>query len=189
MAGSTSWISQRMETVELEGITCQLVRRSSRRVRIAFHSGRLRMVLPRHLDPLPIIDKHKRWIMEKHEWFQKQRLLAEALELVHRSNWDFLVLVKELSAGYATLLGVKPLGIGFRRMKSKWGSCSSRGKISLNTWLQVLPESLVAFIVFHELAHLRVRNHGPEFKALIRSQFPQHRDLDKQLKLYSLKIL
>jgi predicted metal-dependent hydrolase len=178
-----------METVDLEGITCQLVRRSSRRVRIAFHSGRLRMVLPRHLDPLPIIDKHKKWILEKHEWFQRQRLLAEQLELVHRSNEDFLGLVKGLSGSFAEKLGVKPLGIGFRRMKSKWGSCSSRGKISLNTWLQVLPEDLVAFIVFHELAHLRVRDHGPGFKELVRSEFPQRRELDRQLKLYSLKIL
>ncbi len=178
-----------METVDLEGITCQLVRRSRRRVRIAFHSGRLRMVLPRHLDPLPIIDRHRQWILEKHEWFQRQRLLAEQLELENRSNEDFIALVKELSGRYAGMLGVKPLGIGFRRMKSKWGSCSSRGKICLNTWLQSLPVELVAFIVYHELAHLRVRNHGPEFKALIRSEFPQHRDLNRQLKLYSLKIL
>jgi predicted metal-dependent hydrolase len=178
-----------METVDLEGIPCQLVRRSSRRVRIAFHSGRLRMVLPRHLDPLPIIDKHKKWILEKHEWFQRQRLLAEQLELVQRSNEDFLSLVRDLSGKYGEALAVRPLGIGFRRMKSKWGSCSSRGKISLNTWLQVLPDELVAFIVFHELAHLKVRSHGPGFKALIRSEFPQHRDLDKQLRLYGLKIL
>ena len=93
------------------------------------------------------------------------------------------------AGSYAGVLGVKPAGIGFRRMKSKWGSCSAKGKVNLNTWLQALPDELVAFIVFHELAHLKVRNHGPEFKALIRSEFPDYRDLDKQLKLYSLKIL
>ena len=147
------------------------------------------MVLPRHLDPLPIIDRHKQWILEKHEWFQRQRLLAEQLELVHRSNEEFLGLVRELSGRYAGVLAVRPAGIGFRRMKSKWGSCSAKGKINLNTWLQVLPDELVAFVVFHELAHLKVRNHGPEFKALIRAEFPHYRDLDKQLRLYSLKIL
>jgi hypothetical protein len=74
-------------------------------------------------------------------------------------------------------------------MKSKWGSCSSIGKISLNTWLQALPDDLVAYVVFHELAHLKVRNHGPAFKALIRAEFPDYRSLDKKLKLYGLKIL
>jgi predicted metal-dependent hydrolase len=178
-----------METVDLEGIPCQLVRRSRRRVRIAFHSGRLRMVLPRHLDPLPIIDRYREWILEKHAWFQRQQLLAERQPLVQRSNEAFLGLVRGLSGKYSAILAVKPLGIGFRRMKSKWGSCSSKGKISLNTWLQVLPEELVAYIVCHELAHLKVRNHGPEFKALVRRHFPHFRDLDRQLKLYSLKIL
>jgi hypothetical protein len=149
----------------------------------------LRVVLPRHLEPLPIIEKHRQWILTKHEWFQRQRLLAEELPLVHRSNDDFLDLVRATSAKYGETLAVKPLGIGFRRMKSKWGSCSSRGKINLNTWLQVLPDELVSFIVFHELAHLRVHNHGPTFKELIRREFPRHRDLEKQLKLYGLKIL
>jgi predicted metal-dependent hydrolase len=178
-----------METVELEGITCQVLRRGGRRVRIAFHGGNLRIVLPRYLDPLPIIDRHREWILAKHEWVQRQLRLAEQLELTHRSNEEFLDLVRALSGRYALALGVKPSGIGFRRMKSKWGSCSTRGKVNLNTWLQVLPEELVAYIVCHELAHLRVRNHGPEFKALIRSEFPHFRDLDRQLKLYSLKIL
>ncbi len=178
-----------METIDLEGITCQVVRRNGRRVRLAFRQGRLRVVLPRHLDPLPIIDRHREWILEKHEWFRKQHLLAEQQELVRRSNEEFLGLVRELSGKYAGVLAVKPSGIGFRRMKSKWGSCSAKGKINLNTWLQALPDELVAFIVHHELAHLKVRNHGPEFKALIRSEFPHHRDLDRQLKLYSLKIL
>jgi predicted metal-dependent hydrolase len=178
-----------VETVDLEGIPCQVVRRNSRRVRIAFLSGRLQMVLPRNLDPRPIIDRHKKWILEKHEWFQQQRLLAEQLELIHRSNEEFLDLVRELSERYAGVLAARPAGIGFRRMKSKWGSCTSLGKISLNTWLQVLPAELVAFVVFHELAHLRVHNHGPEFKALVRGEFPHYRDLDKKLKLYSLKIL
>jgi hypothetical protein len=178
-----------METVDLDGIICQVVRRNNRRVRIAFRQGRLRMVLPRHVDPQPIIDRHRDWILEKHEWFRRQRQLADKQELVRRSNEEFVALVRELSGKYAGILAVKPSGIGFRRMKSKWGSCSAKGKVNLNTWLQVLPDELVAFIVYHELAHLRVHNHGHEFKALIRSEFPQHRDLDKQLKLYSLKIL
>jgi predicted metal-dependent hydrolase len=178
-----------METLSFNGITCQVVRRNSRRIRIAFHSGHLRVVLPRHLDPLPIIDQHKKWILEKHEWFQRQRLLAGQLELSPRAGEEFLDLVRGLSRRYAGALAVRPSTMSFRKMKSKWGSCSAKGKVSLNTWLQVLPDELVAFVVFHELAHLRVRNHGPAFKALIRNEFPDFRELDKKLKLFGLKIL
>ena len=178
-----------METLNFNGISCQVVRKNSRRVRIAFHRGRLRVVLPRHLDPLKIIDQYKKWILEKHEWFQQQRLLAGQLELNQRSNMEFLDLVRDLIRQYSGVLSVRPFAIGFRKMKSKWGSCSSIGKISLNTWLQALPEELIAFVVFHELAHLKVRNHGPAFKVLIRSEFPDSRALDKRLKLFGLKIL
>jgi predicted metal-dependent hydrolase len=178
-----------METINFNGISCQVVRRNSRRVRIAFHGGHLRVVLPRHLDPLPIVEQYKKWILEKHEWFQQQLLLAGQLELSGRASEEFLDLVRDLSSYYAGALAVRPSGMTFRKMKSKWGSCNSMGKISLNTCLQVLPDELVAFVVFHELAHLKVRNHGPAFKALIRSEFPDFRSLDKKLKLYGLKIL
>jgi predicted metal-dependent hydrolase len=178
-----------METLNFDGISCQVVRRNSRRVSIAFQGGYLRVVLPRHVDPLPIIEQHKKWIIGKHELFQRRRLQAEQLELTHRADDEFLNLVRELIRSYAGVLKVQPAGISFRKMKSKWGSCSSKGKISLNTWLQALPDELIAFIVFHELAHLEIRNHGPAFKALIRGEFPHYRDLDKKLKLFSLKIL
>jgi len=178
-----------METLNFNGIICQVVRKNIRRVRIAFSSGCLRVVLPRHLDPLPIIDQYKKWILEKHEWFQQQQLLAGQLELNRCSNKEFMNLVGDLIRQYAGVLSVQPSLIGFRKMKSKWGSCSSKGKISLNTWLQALPDELVAFVVFHELAHLKVRNHGPAFKALISNEFPDFRELDKKLKLFGLKIL
>ena len=178
-----------MEILNFNGISCQVVRKNIRRVHITFYSGSLRVVLPRHLDPLPIIDQHKKWILEKHEWFQKQRLLAGQLELIRRTNEEFLGLVRDLSRRYAGVLTVRPSGITFRKMKSKWGSCSSMGKICLNTRLQVLPDELIAFVVFHELAHLKVRNHGPAFKSLIRTEFPDFHALDKKLRLYGLKIL
>lgn len=179
-----------METIDFSGIACQVLRRNrGRGVRIAFRCGRLQIVLPRNLDPLPIMERHRQWILKKHEWFRQQHLLAEALDLSRRSNEEFLNLVRELSGRYAGVLAARPAGIGFRKMKSKWGSCNPKGKICLNTWLQVLPAELIAFVVFHELAHLKVRNHGPEFKALIRAEFPHYRELDKKLRLYSLKIL
>jgi hypothetical protein len=178
-----------METLDFNGITCQVVRRGRRSVRIAFHGDCLRVVLPRYLDPLPVIEPHKKWILEKYAWFQQQRHLAGQLELYRRSNEEFLDLVRELSGRHAGALAVRPAGIRFRKMKSKWGSCSSKGKINLNTWLQFLPDELVAFVVFHELAHIKFHNHGPAFKALIRGEFPDYRALDKKLKLYGLKVL
>ncbi|HSQ36043.1 MAG TPA: M48 family metallopeptidase [Candidatus Binatia bacterium] len=177
-----------METIVFEGIPCCVLRRNRGRMRIAFHGGHLRVVLPRFLDPLPIIAEHRKWILEKHEWLRQQQRLAGELPLSDRTGEEFLHLVRDLSRRYGGALGVRPAVIRFRKMKSKWGSCSATGKISLNTWLQALPEALIAFIVFHELAHLKVRDHGSSFKALIRSEFPNFRELNNELKLFSLKL-
>ena len=57
-------------------------------------------------------------------------------------------------------------------MSSRWGSCSPRGRISLNTHLVKLPDALIEYVVVHELCHLRHLNHGPGFHRLMDASLP-----------------
>ena len=50
-----------------------------------------------------------------------------------------------------------------KKLKSKWGSCSSQKNINLNVHLMRLPDHLIDYIILHELTHTREMNHGPEF--------------------------
>ncbi len=59
--------------------------------------------------------------------------------------------------------GLTPKSIALRRMRTRWGSCSSSGRILLNTELIHLPTTLIDFVIAHELVHLRVRGHGAAF--------------------------
>jgi predicted metal-dependent hydrolase len=55
-------------------------------------------------------------------------------------------------------------------MQSRWGSCTPvDGSIRLSQRLQGMPESVVDYVVLHELAHLLVAGHGPDFWALLGS--------------------
>ena len=54
-------------------------------------------------------------------------------------------------------------GLGIRFQRSRWGSCSAKGNISLNACLIFLPERLTRHILLHELCHTRQLNHSPEF--------------------------
>ena len=72
-----------------------------------------------------------------------------------------------------------------RPMKSRWGSCSSRGSISLNTHLVKLPKALLEYVVVHELCHLREMNHGAGFQRLMDASLADWKQRRKALRAYA----
>jgi len=70
---------------------------------------------------------------------------------------------------WAQRLGVTPREIHLRPMKRKWASCSSRGRLTFNTELLHQPTAFRREVIVHELLHLKVPNHGPLFKALLKA--------------------
>lgn len=62
--------------------------------------------------------------------------------------------------------------VTWRNQKSRWGSCSSRGNISLNVRLLFLPPELVHYVFVHELAHLRHPDHSPRFWRKVETMLP-----------------
>lgn len=65
-----------------------------------------------------------------------------------------------------------------RNQRCRWGSCSSRGSISLNCKLLFLPAELVRYVLLHELCHTRHLNHSKEFWKSLESIEPRYRELD-----------
>lgn len=59
--------------------------------------------------------------------------------------------------------GMKYSGVKVRRMKTRWGSCTAKNGINLNSWLVLLPDHLSDYVILHELAHTRYHNHGHHF--------------------------
>lgn len=68
-----------------------------------------------------------------------------------------------------------------RGQKTRWGSYSSRGTLSLNYKLLFLPEQLLRHVILHELSHSVHMNHSDEFWALLNSLDPDTSLHDKQL--------
>ncbi len=66
-------------------------------------------------------------------------------------------------AFFAGLMGVKPLSLSVRGQKTLWGSCTGEGAISLNWKLLACPPEIIDYVVVHELAHIRHRNHSAQF--------------------------
>ncbi len=68
-----------------------------------------------------------------------------------------------------------------RRQKTRWGSCSSRGTISVNSKLLFLPIELVDHLILHELCHTAHMNHSPSYWALVKQHEPEFERLEHEL--------
>ncbi len=73
---------------------------------------------------------------------------------------------------YSQYMNLQPNKIGYRHTKTRWGSCSSKNNISLNTRLMMLPTPLIEYIVIHELAHIKHKNHSKIFWNLVEMYEP-----------------
>lgn len=83
--------------------------------------------------------------------------------------------------------GPKPNRIFIRYSRSRWGSCSSLGNISLNGYLDLLPDDLFFYVLCHELTHLRHMDHSPEFwSSLARMTREDPRTFKKALGRYRI---
>lgn len=112
----------------------------------------------------------------------KDNAAAAASEL---QDWARRYAGQTIGATVATLareFGMVYGGLRFRRQKSRWGSCTASGSLSLNTCLIFLPAGLARHVILHELAHTRHMNHGPGFWKTLFAMEPDALALDRRLR-------
>jgi predicted metal-dependent hydrolase len=100
--------------------------------------------------------------------------------LLQKEALDYLPdRVKELSDKH----GFQISGIKIRKMLSRWGSCTARKSINLNSWLVMLPRHLSDYVILHELVHTRIPDHSNRFwEELDRLTGGQSKKLRKELR-------
>jgi hypothetical protein len=75
--------------------------------------------------------------------------------------------VKQIAASYGRSFGLVPRSIRVSDFAHGWGSCGPEGNILINWHLIFAPPAVLDYVVAHELCHLRVRSHGPDFWRLV----------------------
>jgi len=80
--------------------------------------------------------------------------------------------LRRLVDKWAEEMGVRPARVQIQRMSRKWASCSTSGRICFSVELLGQPTAFREAVVVHELLHLRVRNHGRLFRALMNAYLP-----------------
>jgi len=99
--------------------------------------------------------------------------LAQALppHLATSQPLDRAALAQEVAA-WAERLQVQPARIQVRHLSTRWGSCTSRGNLTFSDRILDMPDPLRQYLICHELIHLRVLNHGPQFRRLLTQAMP-----------------
>jgi predicted metal-dependent hydrolase len=110
---------------------------------------------------------------------QDAKLVGTALR-----NWLFDLaeheLLRELRR-WAQLGGFDFQRLQIRRQRTRWGSCSASGTISLNVCVLFQPVEVMRYLLIHELSHTRHMNHSRRFWALVESLEPDYQRLDRDL--------
>jgi predicted metal-dependent hydrolase len=163
-------------------------RRARRFVMRVLADGTVRVTLPRWAakrDARAFVDANRDWVAE-----QRQRRLAVAQRptnplrpLVER--WHRQKAERELPARLMALAhvhGIEVTRVSIRDQRSRWGSCSAHGTITLNWRLILVPEFVCEYVLLHELMHRRELNHSRRFWRLVAACCPRHLDARRWLK-------
>jgi predicted metal-dependent hydrolase len=107
---------------------------------------------------------------------------AEAIERWYRRAARAEV-AQRLDAATARA-GSKYTGLTIRGQRTRWASCSARGRMSFNWRLLLAPEPVLDYVVEHEVCHLEVMDHSPRFWKLMESRVPDYRRHSAWLRRY-----
>jgi len=110
-------------------------------------------------------DDYQQSVKQLRQWIRKQAwiLLPPLLEQLSRST------------------GLDYKKISIRSQKTRWGSCSSSGTISLNDQLLFVDRASAEYLMVHELCHRRHMNHSPKFWQLVEFHCPNYREHESAL--------
>ena len=130
-----------------------------------------------------------RFVAANEEWIRKQ--LAKPVRPIDTEPTEeerralqkrARELIPARVAHYGELMGLTPAGISITSARTRFGSCSSKGRLSFSWRLMLYPDDAIDYVVVHELAHLRHMDHSPAFYALVERYLPDWKRRRRLLK-------
>ena len=143
-------------------ITLRIAQGAANAAHFCHEANELMISLPHEASEQQLKDRVQAWLQQeaRREFNQRLPVFAEKLNVRYHS----------MSLSAAT---------------TRWGSCTSQGKIRLNWRLIHFSPQIIDYVVAHELAHLREMNHSPRFWATVQSVFPDFEIARHQLRQHA----
>ena len=172
-------------------ITLSSTRRSTRISLSVRPTGKVRLSYPLYVSErraLEFLEQKIDWVMAARRRYAERAtspaLSKAEIEQLRKAAKAYLPQrVAELAARFSLSYGK----VTIRATRSKWGSCSAVGNISLSLYLMQLPEHLRDYVIIHELCHTVHHNHSSRFHALVdRLTMGQERALARELRMHTI---
>ena len=119
------------------------------------------------------------------QFYEDERKLAVIKELKAWYRERAYEYLKERLDYYSLMVGVEYNSLTIKDVKSRWGSCSSKGNINLDIKLMLLPPELIDYIVLHEVCHLKEMNHSKKYWSLVENHMADYLLREKRIKSLS----
>ena len=82
----------------------------------------------------------------------------------------------------SAVMGLNPTGISITRARTRYGSCSPKNRLNFSCFIMRLTPEEIDYVVVHELAHIKEKNHGRGFYSLVESFLPNYKKLQYSLR-------
>ena len=166
-------------------MTYELIR--SRRKTMSLEVTRDRRLVVRA--PLQATQKAIDAFVAKHEGWIQKHLATMPPPLPEFTPEEIAALKRKAAeilpgkvAHWSAIMGLKPTGMKITTARKRYGSCSGKNSLCFSCFLMTYPEAAIDLVVVHELCHIREKNHGPRFYALLEQYLPDYKERKKLLK-------
>lgn len=128
--------------------------------------------------------EHQAWIDEHLEIQKKRR--ENHPEPSEEQMKEYIRMAREVLPGkvqyYSRIMGLLPTGVTITGARKRFGSCSGENRICFSWRLMMYPEEAIDYVVVHELAHIRHKNHSKAFYACVEEVMPDWKERRNLLK-------
>lgn len=150
-------------------------------------------------DALELILKKQEWILKNAQVLQENKLqddefllfgkiqkldsyklCIEKLDDFYRKNTSYYV--NFLVEKHSTNMKLNPTYIKYRKNKNTWGSCNYKNGLNFNIYLSKFPLEVIEYVVIHELAHIKHKNHSKKFWDLVYKFCSDYKQREKLLR-------
>lgn len=131
------------------------------------------------------VEEHEQWAekaIEKIKEKQKNRPPEPSEQQIKSLKERARELLPERVKFYSDIMGLAPCAVKITSAKTRFGSCSGKNSLCFSYRLMQYPEAAIDYVVVHELAHIKHKNHGKQFYALVGKYMPDYKEREKLLK-------